>query len=150
MHQQDPFKSYILTSQELSIETMIHDFKEELESLERTESSKRTIEEPTSIPNKRPRHTFSESQTHILNSFLSSRIENPYPTEEEKTMLEKETQLTRKQIDSWFTNARKRKVSKLSQTVPPHIKQLKEFEQAISEKLDSKVPIETAEKKPNY
>ncbi len=132
------FESYICETQENKLNALVDDFQRELELLDKKEVPKRGLEGETSTPAKKPRQTFTEKQVLILNNFLAQSIENPYPTEEEKIMLENETQLTRKQIDSWFTNARKRRVSKLRQTIPPHIKQLHMFEQAVQQRLDDK------------
>ena len=42
-----------------------------------------------------------------LNVWLESHLENPYPTADEKSELMEQTQLSKKQVESWFERARK-------------------------------------------
>ena len=55
---------------------------------------------------------FSKRAVTILKSWLHEHLHNPYPTHKEKELLSKESGLSKKQIQNWFTNARK--VNKLS------------------------------------
>ncbi|CAO3648606.1 unnamed protein product [Cunninghamella echinulata] len=60
--------------------------------------------------------------TAILKRWLIEHCRNPYPTEEEKQQLKRETQLTLNQISNWFINARRRTLpiilAKLNQQYP--------------------------------
>ncbi|KAI9302996.1 homeobox KN domain-containing protein [Cunninghamella echinulata] len=60
--------------------------------------------------------------TAILKKWLIEHCRNPYPTEEEKQQLKRETQLTLNQISNWFINARRRTLpiilAKLNQQYP--------------------------------
>ncbi|KAL8564686.1 hypothetical protein ACOMHN_004179 [Nucella lapillus] len=47
-------------------------------------------------------------------SWLKAHKDNPYPSDEEKTLLIKQTGLTINQINYWFTNARRRILPKWS------------------------------------
>lgn len=51
---------------------------------------------------------FSGKVIELLYGWFTSHVDNPYPTEQEKKELRKVCGLTRKQLDVWFTNARRR------------------------------------------
>ncbi|KAG0175201.1 hypothetical protein DFQ30_010976 [Apophysomyces sp. BC1015] len=57
---------------------------------------------------KRRRGNLPKAVTAILRDWLSKHKKHPYPTEEEKAALAKETSLTLNQISNWFINARRR------------------------------------------
>jgi len=42
-----------------------------------------------------------------LKTWLLENIENPYPSQKVKEALSEQTGLTKRQIQNWFTNARK-------------------------------------------
>ena len=50
---------------------------------------------------------FPKRSVVILRDWLNSRLDNPYPTHKEKDLLSKESELSKRQIQNWFTNARK-------------------------------------------
>jgi len=50
---------------------------------------------------------FSKRQVTQLKAWLNLHMENPYPTHRDKDALCRETGLSRRQIQNWFTNARK-------------------------------------------
>jgi hypothetical protein len=50
---------------------------------------------------------FPKRSIMSLRSWLYAHIDNPYPTHKEKEILGKECGLSKKQIQNWFTNARK-------------------------------------------
>ncbi|CAO3649477.1 unnamed protein product [Cunninghamella echinulata] len=58
--------------------------------------------------NKRRRGNLPKAVTLILKEWLSEHKKHPYPTEEEKDALAKQTGLTLNQISNWFINARRR------------------------------------------
>ena len=62
----------------------------------------------TEVPRRRP--VLPKHASNILNSWLCNRLENPYPTDHEKTALVLKTGLTMTQINNWFINARRRLV----------------------------------------
>jgi hypothetical protein len=51
---------------------------------------------------------FSREALKILKNWLSTHTRHPYPTEEEKEMLQKQTGLNKTQITNWLANARRR------------------------------------------
>ncbi|KAJ5701453.1 hypothetical protein N7488_009001 [Penicillium malachiteum] len=63
---------------------------------------------------KRPR--LPRSAVKVLSKWLSQNQLNPYPTEQDKKEMEQQTGLDRKQILTWFTNARRRKIGTVSMT----------------------------------
>ena len=58
-----------------------------------------------------PRH-FTPRVTAILNSWFEQNRSSPYPSEEEKEQLARDTRLTVKQIRYWFANKRTRTLKK--------------------------------------
>lgn len=56
----------------------------------------------------------------VLNSWLSQHQLYPYPTEQEKKKMEQQTGLDKKQLRTWFTNARRRKMTGTVSTVAIH------------------------------
>lgn len=51
----------------------------------------------------------SVTRTRPLRNWFAANLDNPYPTEDEKTDLASETGMTRLQVNNWFTNARRRR-----------------------------------------
>ncbi|KAK3687672.1 hypothetical protein B0T22DRAFT_439276 [Podospora appendiculata] len=51
---------------------------------------------------------FSRESVKILKNWLSTHHKHPYPSEDEKTMLQKQTGLDKTQITNWLANARRR------------------------------------------
>jgi hypothetical protein len=51
---------------------------------------------------------FPKKKTDILNAWLYANLDSPYPTEQEKMQLAKESGLDHQQVANWFTNARRR------------------------------------------
>lgn len=54
-------------------------------------------------------HSRSVKRTRPLREWLACNASNPYPTKAEKADLEKQTGLTKTQINNWFLNARRRR-----------------------------------------
>jgi len=52
---------------------------------------------------------FSRESVKILKNWLSTHSKHPYPNDEEKKMLQKQTGLDKTQITNWLANARRRK-----------------------------------------
>lgn len=78
----------------------------------------------TSIVSSSSNHGKSESKKHpslpkeavaIMLEWLRQHKDNPYPNDDEKAMLIKQTGLTINQINYWFTNARRRILPKWAQ-----------------------------------
>ncbi|RUP43282.1 Homeodomain-like protein [Jimgerdemannia flammicorona] len=57
---------------------------------------------------KRRRGNLPKTVTLVLREWLVQHKKHPYPTEEEKIALARETKLTMNQISNWFINARRR------------------------------------------
>jgi len=57
---------------------------------------------------KRRRGNLPKAVTALLKDWLAKHKKHPYPTEEEKLLLAKETKLSLQQISNWFINARRR------------------------------------------
>ncbi|KAF5975948.1 hypothetical protein FCOIX_7390 [Fusarium coicis] len=56
-------------------------------------------------------HRFTLDAIRSLKDWFARNIDNPYPNEEEKNMLELQTGLTRTQITNWLANARRRRTT---------------------------------------
>lgn len=54
-------------------------------------------------------HRFTLEALRALKDWFSRHIDNPYPTEEEKAMLEQQTGLSRTQVTNWLANSRRRR-----------------------------------------
>lgn len=50
---------------------------------------------------------FAKRSVVVLKNWLHQHLDNPYPTHREKEILSKESGLSKRQIQNWFTNARK-------------------------------------------
>ncbi|KAJ4020220.1 hypothetical protein NW752_005327 [Fusarium irregulare] len=61
-------------------------------------------------------HRFTLEALRSLKEWFSAHVDNPYPTEEEKTLLEHQTGLSRTQITNWLANARRRRIVADSRT----------------------------------
>ncbi|KAJ3275794.1 hypothetical protein HDV01_007261 [Terramyces sp. JEL0728] len=57
---------------------------------------------------KRGRQNHTYKQNELLKDWMQAHRSNPYPSEEEKIQLMKETGLTLMQVNTWFINARRR------------------------------------------
>jgi len=71
------------------------------------------IESISAPKKKKKRGTLPKPATRYLMKWLSDHLSNPYPSNEEKEEFKRITKLTAKQINDWFTNARRRHVPKL-------------------------------------
>ncbi|KAF2251387.1 hypothetical protein BU26DRAFT_282054 [Trematosphaeria pertusa] len=58
--------------------------------------------------NRKRRGNLPKESTAILKEWFARHRESPYPTEEEKVELCRQTQLTLNQVSNWFINARRR------------------------------------------
>lgn len=56
------------------------------------------------------RSNLPKETVQILNTWLLSHLQNPYPTPAEKNELLRQTGLTKIQLSNWFINVRRRKV----------------------------------------
>ncbi|KAH3687345.1 hypothetical protein WICPIJ_001689 [Wickerhamomyces pijperi] len=73
---------------------------------------------------RKKRQNLPRKTTLVLLNWLSEHLDIPYPSSREKYELLKETNLTIQQLDNWFINARRRKISVL--------RKLKENDQNIA------------------
>jgi len=67
--------------------------------------------------NKKRRGNLPKASTNILKKWLYDHLYHPYPTEEEKKMLESRTGMTLNQISNWFINARRRILQPMLESV---------------------------------
>ena len=85
--------------------------------------------EPAAIPRVGPGPAkigarLSRESIRVLKQWLSTHTRHPYPSDEEKDMLQRQTGLTKTQITDWLANARRRgKVQPLRST-SPHVRNL--------------------------
>lgn len=64
---------------------------------------------------------FSRESVKILKNWLSSHSRHPYPSEEEKEMLQRQTGLNKTQISNWLANARRRGKIQPQRSTSPHV-----------------------------
>ncbi|CAI2164851.1 11812_t:CDS:2 [Funneliformis geosporum] len=79
--------------------------------------------EPTPKP-KRRRGNLPKATTALLKDWLAMHRKHPYPTEEEKLGLSRQTKLSLQQISNWFINARRRHL--------PHLLESSDFSSSPS------------------
>lgn len=65
---------------------------------------------------------FSREALKVLKNWLSTHTRNPYPTEEEKEMLQNQTGLNKTQITNWLANARRRNKTVLPRSTSPGVR----------------------------
>ena len=66
---------------------------------------------PCRAPRKKLR--FHESQTNLLEQWLSNNLSDPFPDQDTKTTLAQATGLTSRQVGRWFARTRQRKLKRL-------------------------------------
>jgi hypothetical protein len=66
---------------------------------------------------KKRRGNLPRQVTEVLRVWLNSNLQHPYPTDEEKAQLMKQTGLTLNQISNWFINARRRRIPALNKSL---------------------------------
>lgn len=69
--------------------------------------------QPISTKPKRRRGNLPKTTTALLKGWLIQHKKHPYPTEDEKLSLARETKLSMQQISNWFINARRRHLPNL-------------------------------------
>ncbi|KAJ1651579.1 Homeobox protein tos8 [Dispira simplex] len=74
----------------------------------RTANGNGSAASPYKPNTKRRRGNLPKPVTAILKAWLLEHVKHPYPTEEEKCALAKQTNLSLNQISNWFINARRR------------------------------------------
>lgn len=67
------------------------------------------------------RQNFSRKGAKILRDWYYQHQEYPYPSNEQKTELARETGFTRKQVSDWFTNARRRQKQTMQSFRPTQV-----------------------------
>lgn len=80
-------------------------------------SSSSTAPTPTTAGTKKRRGNLPRQVTEVLRVWLNSNLQHPYPTDEEKAQLMKQTGLTLNQISNWFINARRRRIPALNKSL---------------------------------
>ncbi|KAM0349013.1 hypothetical protein ACHAPU_003948 [Fusarium lateritium] len=63
---------------------------------------------------------FSRESVRILKNWLSTHNRHPYPSDEEKEMLQRQTGLNKTQITNWLANARRRGKVQPPRSTSPH------------------------------
>ncbi|KAM5348316.1 hypothetical protein ACJ41O_008140 [Fusarium nematophilum] len=63
---------------------------------------------------------FSRESVRILKNWLSTHNRHPYPSDEEKEMLQRQTGLNKTQITNWLANARRRGKVQAPRSTSPH------------------------------
>ncbi|GKT45591.1 homeobox protein 4 [Colletotrichum spaethianum] len=63
---------------------------------------------------------FSRESVRILKNWLSTHTRHPYPSDEEKEMLQRQTGLNKTQITNWLANARRRGKTQAPRSTSPH------------------------------
>ena len=76
----------------------------------RTQSPRSSIQRKNN-QSKRQSTRFTSQQIHVLKIWLRQNAHSPYPSAAEKERLALQTKLTTRQIEVWFSNARKRNQS---------------------------------------
>ncbi|KAM0249999.1 hypothetical protein ACHAQJ_008804 [Trichoderma viride] len=64
---------------------------------------------------------FSRESVRILKNWLSTHNRHPYPSDEEKEMLQRQTGLNKTQITNWLANARRRGKAQPPRSTSPHV-----------------------------
>ena len=64
---------------------------------------------------------FSRDSVRILKNWLSTHTRHPYPSDEEKEMLQRQTGLNKTQITNWLANARRRGKISAPRSTSPHV-----------------------------
>lgn len=64
---------------------------------------------------------FSRESVRILKNWLSTHNRHPYPSDEEKEALQRQTGLNKTQITNWLANARRRGKVQLPRSTSPHV-----------------------------
>jgi hypothetical protein len=82
---------------------------------------------PRTPADRKRRGYLSEESVAVLRQWLWDHLDNPYPSEEDKTELSDQLGLSMTQVNNWFTNARRRNVAKMREqkaknpdAAPPH------------------------------
>ncbi|ODV58266.1 homeobox domain-containing protein ASCRUDRAFT_77973 [Ascoidea rubescens DSM 1968] len=70
---------------------------------------------------KRKRKNLPKATTDVLMNWLKENLDRPYPNAREKSYLCTQTGLTPQQLDNWFINARRRKVTLLKDMRDKHV-----------------------------
>lgn len=84
--------------------------------------------------------------TDVLRQWFLSNLKHPYPTHEDKEVLSKATGLTRKQIQNWFTNTRKRFLEPVKKKIGD---QQNEGSPYLESSLTADQPVEEQQSRPN-
>lgn len=79
------------------------------------------VGQPPSTPVGKVGARLSRESIRVLRQWLSTHSRHPYPSDEEKDMLQRQTGLTRTQITNWLANARRRNKIHLPRSTSPHV-----------------------------
>lgn len=86
---------------------------------------------------KRKRECLLSEQKELLDTWLQTHINNPYPSDDEKVYLAQETGLDKEQVSNWFVNARKRskQIQDTGRVPPPQTQKKNAFAQKLEDSL---------------
>jgi len=110
------------------------DLSTDVTSNNQTIEDKNGISKAASFKSKLPKKA-----TDVLKTWFLNHINNPYPNHEDKDKLSQMTDLSRKQIQNWFTNSRKRFLEPLKK-VTEQKKSSFESIQDSAPQLNNKIP----------
>lgn len=79
------------------------------------------LPQPPSTPVGKVGARLSRESIRVLRQWLSTHSRHPYPSDEEKEMLQRQTGLTRTQITNWLANARRRHKIHPPRSTSPHV-----------------------------
>eukprot|EP01112_Ceratiomyxa_fruticulosa_P013025 TRINITY_DN363_c0_g1_i3.p1 TRINITY_DN363_c0_g1~~TRINITY_DN363_c0_g1_i3.p1 ORF type:complete len:256 (+),score=52.68 TRINITY_DN363_c0_g1_i3:277-1044(+) len=129
-------------------------------------SEKEELGEGSDQPNsKKRRGNLPKASTNTLKKWLYEHLYHPYPTEEEKKVLEAKTGMTLNQISNWFINARRRILQPMLESVrqgtaalphgaanamPPNLAMLQNSPPLLHNGQDPNVMLHHAPVHPNY
>ncbi|KAF9870299.1 C2H2 type zinc finger domain-containing protein [Colletotrichum karsti] len=87
-----------------------------------TTSSEEHVPMPNQAPPAKIGARFSRESVRILKNWLSTHTRHPYPSDEEKEMLQRQTGLNKTQITNWLANARRRGKTQAPRSTSPHVR----------------------------
>ncbi|KAJ6230698.1 homeobox protein transcription factor [Anaeramoeba flamelloides] len=99
----------LTTQKKVSLKKASQELKETLKRQRSQEIQK--------IGAKSRRKNYPKNTRRVLNKWFFDHLEKPFPTKEEKQELSLKTSLTIKQISTWFTNARRRKLKQMREKI---------------------------------
>ncbi|PLB33472.1 homeobox domain-containing protein [Aspergillus candidus] len=92
---------------------------------------------------------FIRKGARVLRAWFSQNQEHPYPTDEQKAHLARETGFTAKRVSTWFANARRRQRLKVQSAITPRVTRAgSPMPQPVVGRWTSMTPLERWEASP--